>query len=142
MSVFKTNRILVPFDFSDACVEAVKVALELASDTRDVHVLHVLQDLSAADPYVIWNEDADAERRVKARESMEGKLTDVSIGDARLDVGLGDPGRTINSLAEEIEAGLIIIPSHGRKGLNRMFLGSVAERVVRHAHCPVLVLKE
>ena len=142
MSVFKTNRILVPFDFSERCVEAVKMALELASDSRDVHVLHVLQDLSAADPYVIWNVNADNERRDRARKSMEEKLAEMDIGDARLDVGVGVPAWTIVSLAEEIDVGMIIIPSHGRKGVSRILLGSVAEAVVRRAHCPVLVLKE
>ena len=43
--------------------------------------------------------------------------------------------------AEELDAGLIVISSHGRTGVPRLFMGSVAERVVRHAHCPVLVLR-
>ena len=44
-------------------------------------------------------------------------------------------------LADELKAGMIVIPSHGYRGLKRFFLGSVAERVVRQANCPVLVLK-
>ena len=54
----------------------------------------------------------------------------------------GDPGHEIVKYAEEIDADLIVIPSHGRTGLTRLLIGSVAERVVRLAHCPVLVLRK
>jgi nucleotide-binding universal stress UspA family protein len=53
----------------------------------------------------------------------------------------GDPGIEIAQYAEEIKADAIIMPSHGRRGLKRLLIGSVAERVVRLAHCPVFVLK-
>ena len=56
-------------------------------------------------------------------------------------VRFGDPGREIAALAEELHAELNVMPSHGRTGLSRLFIGSVAERVVRLAHCPVLILK-
>jgi nucleotide-binding universal stress UspA family protein len=56
-------------------------------------------------------------------------------------VRFGDPGREIAAHAEELHAELIVMPSHGRTGLSRLFIGSVAERVVRLAHCPVLILK-
>ncbi|HCK41739.1 MAG TPA: hypothetical protein DHW22_08920 [Planctomycetaceae bacterium] len=49
----------------------------------------------------------------------------------------GDPGHNITDYAKEIGAGLIVMPSHGRTRLKRMLIGSVAERVVRLAHCPV-----
>ena len=54
---------------------------------------------------------------------------------------IGDPGHEITEYAEEIGASLIITPSHGRTGLSRLLIGSVAERVVRLAKCPVMVLK-
>ena len=142
MSFFKTQRILVPFDYSAPCVEAVEVALELAASPRDVHVLHVMANLSAADPYVIWNENADQERREGCRKAMEKKLAGLEIENVHFDVGIGNPGDAIADLAKEIEAGLIVIPSHGRKGVKRLLLGSVAERVVRLSPCPVLVLKQ
>ncbi len=53
----------------------------------------------------------------------------------------GDPGLVITDYATEIGAGLIVIPSHGYHGLKRLVLGSVAERVIRHADCSVLVLR-
>ena len=54
---------------------------------------------------------------------------------------LGDPGHQIAEFAKEAGAGLIVMPSHGRTGLTHLLIGSVAERVVRFAHCPVLVLR-
>ena len=53
----------------------------------------------------------------------------------------GDPGHQIAQYAEEAKADLIVLPSHGRSGLQRLLIGSVAERVVRHAPCPVLVVR-
>jgi nucleotide-binding universal stress UspA family protein len=53
----------------------------------------------------------------------------------------GDPGTTITDYANEQSADLIVIPSHGYHGINRIVLGSVAERVLRHANCPVLVTR-
>ena len=72
---------------------------------------------------------------------MQKSLANIVNDDARLDVGIGDPGHVLVDLAKQIDAGLVVISSHGRTGLTRVLLGSVAERVVRHADCPVLVLK-
>jgi len=53
----------------------------------------------------------------------------------------GDPGHQITDYADQVAAKLIIMPSHGRSGILRVLLGSVTDRVVRLAHCPVLVLR-
>lgn len=141
MQWFKGKRVLVPFDYSNESIEAVKVALVLAEQASDVHVLHVLIELPASDPVVIWDE-LNAERRKKAtHESMEQKLKEAGVEGVQIDTTIGNPAPVIVDLAEEIEAGVIVIPSHGYTGVKRLFLGSVAERVVRLAKCPVLVLK-
>jgi nucleotide-binding universal stress UspA family protein len=57
-------------------------------------------------------------------------------------VRIGDPGHEIADCAAEIGADLVVISSHGRKGVKRLLIGSVAERVVRLSHCPVLVLRK
>jgi nucleotide-binding universal stress UspA family protein len=144
MSWFKQKRIVVPFDFSDASLEAVRVALKLAPDPDDVHVLHVLAELPAGDPYVVWDDMSDAKRMEASRKSMTNKLGELEtpVRNIHLDVGIGNAGNVIADLAESIGAGLIVIPSHGRTGVKRFLLGSVAERVVRLAKCPVLVLKK
>ena len=141
MSWFNGKRVIVPFDFSEACVDAVRMALELAERPGEVHVAHVLLELPATDPLVIWDEYSDEHRQAAVRESLEKKLAENDIEGVQINVALGKPETVIADLAEEIDAGLIVIPSHGHTGLKRWFLGSVAERVVQFAKCPVLVLK-
>ena len=142
MNWFQGKRVLVPFDFSDESAEAVKVAVALADRKDDVHVLHVLVELPATDPVAVWDELSDEKRRDKAHQAMEKQLSDLEIDGVHLDVSIGNPGTVIADLAEEIEAGLVVIPSHGYTGIKRLLLGSVAERVVRLTKCPVLVLKK
>jgi nucleotide-binding universal stress UspA family protein len=142
MSWTPKNTILVPTDFSKESLAAVDTALELVIDASHVHVLHVLPPLSAVEPAVVWqvvNEDT-VEQHV--RESMDEKLPKSKYGGIHREVAFGSPGATIASYAERIGADLIVIPSHGRTGLARILIGSVAEVVVRHAHCPVLVLRQ
>ena len=142
MSWFHGQRIVVPFDFSDESINAVKMALQLANRKDEIHVAHVLLQLPATDPVVIWDEFNDDKRKAALRESMEKKLAEHDIDGVQINVSIGNPGRVIADLAAEIGAGLVIIPSHGYTGLKHWFLGSVAERVVQLAKCPVLVLKE
>lgn len=117
------------------------MALMLAERPGEVHVAHVLLELPVTDPLVIWDECNDERRKETVRESLEKMLAENEIEGVQINVGLGNPGRVLADLAEEIDAGLIVIPSHGHTGLKRWFLGSVAERVVQFAKCPVLVLK-
>ena len=141
MTWFNGKRILVPFDFSDASIDAVRMALELAESPDEVHLLHVLLELPATDPAVVWDALDETKRIDHTREAMQNRLSDEGISGPKLDVGVGSPGQVVADLATEIEAGLIVIPSHGYTGIKRWFLGSVAETVVRLAKCPVLVLK-
>ena len=141
MSWFNGKRVVVPFDFSDECIKAVKMALQLAERPDEVHVAHVLLQLPATDPLVIWDEHNEEHRKATLREALEKKLAENDIEGVQVNVSVGKPGRKITDLAEEIEAGLIVIPSHGYTGIKRWFLGSVAESVVQWAKCPVLVLK-
>ncbi len=142
MKWFKNKRVLVPFDFSDACVAAVEVGIELAETVDDVHVLHVLENLATTSPLAVWDPDADEHRKITARNSMQEKLSDLNITNVHLDVSIGNPAQTVADLAKEIDCGLVVIPSNSRSPLQRFFIGSVAERVVRLAPCPVLVLKQ
>ena len=115
-----THPVVVPFDFSDHALLALRTAAKLVESPEQIHVLHVL-------PFMI--------------ESMAAALPEAEFGKVCMDVRLGDPGQVISDRAEELEADLIVIGSHGRTGLSRVFLGSVAERVTRLSHCPVLVIK-
>lgn len=142
MSWLPKNTVLVPTDFSKESLAAVDTALELVADPSHLHVLHVLPPLSAVEPAVVWevvNENT-VERHV--RDSMEEKLPTSKYAGIHREVAFGSPGTTIATYAQRIDADLIVIPSHGRTGLKRLLIGSVAEVAVRHAHCPVLVLRQ
>jgi nucleotide-binding universal stress UspA family protein len=140
MSWLPRHRVVVPYDFSEEAFEAIRLGHQLVDDPAHLHVAHVLPELTATEPGVIWATIDNASRMQHAQEALEEKLADYP--EVQLNVGFGDPGRVITDLAGEIEADLIVIPSHGRTGMKRLLLGSVAERVVRLAHCPVLVLRQ
>ena len=140
MSWLPRRRVVVPYDFSQESMEAIRLGRQLVDAPSHVHVVHVLPELTATEPGVIWATIDNASRLRHAQEALEEKLAEIP--ELQLNVGFGDPGRVITDLASELGADLIVIPSHGRTGMKRLLLGSVAERVVRLAHCPVLVLRQ
>lgn len=141
MKWFQGKRVVVPFDYSEASVNAVKVALQLAENKEDVQVVHVLLELPPTDPAAVWDTWNDEKRKNTSRASIEARLAEVDVHDVTIHVAVGVPGKVVADLAEELGAGIIVIPSHGYTGWKRFFLGSVTERVVRQAQCSVLVLK-
>lgn len=141
MSWLPKNKIVVPLDFSEASFAALDVALEMVAKPADLHVVHVLADLVPLDPGdAVWETTGDELRIEQAKAAFRKRLTGV-YADIPITILIGNPGHKIVELAVEQHAELIVLPSHGRTGLNRMLIGSVAERVVRLAHCPVLVLR-
>ena len=138
-----SNRVMVvPVDFSDLSFAALDEALELAPDAGWVHVIHVLPVLEATEPGVIWGTVDDESRARHALQALDERLSDARYKNLTKSIAFGDPGHEIAEYARRQRAALIVLPSHGRTGLKRLLIGSVAERVVRLAHCPVLVLKE
>ena len=83
----------------------------------------------------------DQERHDLARKSLDKLYGNHADPRIKVECLVGDPGKEIVDLAESLRANMIIMPSHGRKGLSRLLLGSVAERVLRLASCPVLILR-
>jgi nucleotide-binding universal stress UspA family protein len=136
------KTVLVPIDFSDRSFAAIDVAIDLVESAGCIHVLHVLPDLSAAEPGIVWEAVNDANRRRHAEEALRERTLDAKYAGFNLSVEFGDAGKTIAENAGRIGAELIVLSSHGRHGLQRLLIGSVAERVLRLAHCPVLVLRE
>lgn len=136
------STVVVPFDFSEHSRAALATAREVVQDLAKVHVVHVLPVMEVTDPGVIWETIDDRSRREHAEAAIVEELRREGLGEPiHVAIRFGDPGHEIVAFADEIEAGLIIVSSHGRAGLRHLLLGSVAERVVRLAHCPVLVLK-
>ncbi len=141
MSWIPKKNVVVPCDFSEDSLAALDVGLQLVAAPSDVHVLHVLPQLSPLEPGELWETIDDQSRVEHATQMIRDRLADPKYQDMRVEVRFGDPGRTIARYAQEINADLIVMPSHGRTGLAHMLIGSVAERVVRLAHCGVLVLR-
>ena len=120
---------------------AIDLALQLAVEPSAVKVLHVLPELSATEPGVVWDTIDNESRCTHALEALRDQLSHPKYQQLQLGCLVGDPGHAIADEAKKRNADLIVMPSHGRRGLSRLLLGSVAERVLRLARCNVLILK-
>jgi len=145
------RRILCPVDFSEGAETALAQALFLARGLgAEVEVVHAWETPIVIRPdLVVWTEGSSGvalAEVVKSRADTAMKqLLDKLAPDehARVEVKIlhGPPAETIVGYAREHGHDLIVVASHGRTGLSRWMLGSVAERVVRQAHCPVLTVR-
>ena len=141
MTLFNTDRVLVPVDFSEVSFEALNQALASVGDPTHLHVLHVLSELSAGEPGVTWSTVDNATRKQEVMKHLEQRFSGDAYSGIHIDVSIGNPSSEIIDYATTHQIDLIVIPSHGRTGISRFLIGSVAERVVRLAPCPVLVLR-
>lgn len=141
MSLFAKNRVLVPIDFSEESFKAQAQTLEFVEDPSRLHVLHVLPHLNPAEPGVMWQTLDDQTRKANVEQLFYEKFNGAEYEGVHFSVTIGDPSSEIIDYAKTQDVDLIVISSHGRTGLGRFFMGSVAERVVRFAHCPVLVIR-
>ena len=142
MSWLPRKTVVVPIDFSDGSFAAMDAAAELADEPTHLHAVHVLPVLEPTDPGVIWSTIDDESRRRNAGEALREELAKRGHQRMEITIRFGDPGHEIARYAEETAAGLVVISSHGQNAFARLLIGSVADRVVRLAHCPVLVLKQ
>lgn len=140
--------ILLPSDFSDCSAEAARAARRLAETFGSrVIVLHVLDEPVALDPMFRGEVPLELLRgRMEqyAREGMESFLAAHFAGLPGVETrtASGVPYREIIREARECGAGLIVIGTHGRTGVERVIFGSTAEKVVRMAPCPVLSVRQ
>ncbi len=142
MSWLPKKQVLAPFDFSELSVDALETSLELVESPAHVHVLHVLPEMEVNEPGMVWRTVDDTSRTQHALAAMRERLNAPKFEGVQFAVRFGDPGNEIAEYAAQMPADLIVIPSHGLKGIKRLLIGSVAERVVRLAHCPVLVVRK
>lgn len=151
--MIKLERILVPTDFSDCAKQAVEYGSELAKRFgAKLHLLHVMQPITmayargAAIPEEVYGV-ALSEKALHPEEPAKKELEDVEVPDVEhisgveREVRSGTPFVEIVRCAKQNKMDLIVIGTYGRTGLNHMLLGSVAERVVRKASCPVLTVR-
>lgn len=142
MSWTQQRIVVIPIDMSEFSMKAFEVARELVPSLEQLRIIHVLPVLEPMEPDITFSTIDDRGRIENAKEMLRNFLKQHGYENLSLDVRLGDPGNEISYFAEEIGAGLIVIPSHGRGMLRRMLLGSTTDRVVHLSPCPVLVLKE
>jgi nucleotide-binding universal stress UspA family protein len=133
------RTILHPTDFSDRSEHAFHLACSLARDHgARVVLLHVVSLPVAAYEGVVLPPPIE-----EATEDAKRRLSQMKPAAIPVEhrVAEGDPAEMILRVAEEIHADLIVMGTHGRTGLGRLLMGSVAEQVVRRAPCPVLTMK-
>jgi universal stress protein A len=140
------RRILVPYDFSPPATRALKTAAELAAAHRGrLVVLHAVTpfypvtDLPMAET-AAWIPPADLVAEARKRlEALVARTLRGRKARATCIVEIGDPYQSIIAAARKADT--IVMSTHGRTGLTHLLIGSVAEKVVRHAPVPVLVLR-
>jgi nucleotide-binding universal stress UspA family protein len=142
MAYFPKKLVVVPVDFSQESLEAVEVGRQLVDAPEHLHVIHVLIDITPLEAGEVWGVIDPQARIEQAQRLLREKLAAPQYQGVHTAVLMGEPAHGIANYAQEKQAELIVIPSHGRTGLTRLLIGSVAERVVRLAHCPVLVLRK
>jgi nucleotide-binding universal stress UspA family protein len=138
------QRILVPMDFSDCSVEALEYAALVAQRAKaSIRLLHVLEPVSYGLDFTLLHvgKREEMKERVTARLSgLASALASIHVtADSHVCGGL--PADSILDAAKAEPADLIVMGTHGRRGLSHTFWGSVAEAVLRKAHCPVLTVR-
>ena len=145
----RLSRILVPVDFSEPSLKALQYAIRFAEQFgAEITLQHVVEPIVypseigyAAEEIPMLSEQtlvkSAGERLVKlAREAVRPPLRVQTV------ISIGSPFHEITALAKDRNVDLIIVTTHGYTGLKHVLMGSTAERVVRHAPCPVLTVRE
>jgi nucleotide-binding universal stress UspA family protein len=155
------KRILCPIDMSEFSLEALKLGAKIADISgASMSLLHVIDNpfdelymksITQADPalFELYQKQPHRRSRIVAAlvdhaEVMLKQFCHESIKQiprVRYTVRTGDPFENIIDVAEDHRIDLIVLATHGRTGLRRLLIGNVAEKVVRHAPCPVLTVK-
>ena len=156
MSFFPTKILLATDGSKDAKLAALTAADLAEKTSSELHVVYVggegfyetpLVDLATLEPTWVAREYPDllsdiqrTERELLDNEVEQLEAAGVTVTQVHLSMGQAAP--EIIVIAEEIDAGLIVMGSRGQGGIRRALLGSVSESVIKHAHCPVLVVRE
>jgi nucleotide-binding universal stress UspA family protein len=155
------KRILCPVDLSTFSLEAVKLGVEVAENSNaSLYLLHVIDNpfdelymtpITGTDPASLGLYSREPGKRAEIMESTIDHSKVLlkqfchecveHLPKVRYIIATGDPFEKIIDAAEDEKIDLIVIATHGRTGIRRLVIGNVAEKVVRHAPCPVLTVK-
>ena len=149
------GKVLLTYDGSKEATAAAELAVEIANATGSVlHLLHVVAlerylpplayaPYEEAEAWEAWEAGIERDEE-RTRSFVEGQAQRMEAQGARVaeaHLAFGKPEEEIVRLAENLNAQLVIVGSRGRGGLRRALLGSVSDSVVRHAHCPVMIVR-
>ncbi len=143
------KNILVPTDFSDGSAEAVRYAFDLAAGLgATLHIMHVLENPFAPGAFMEMYTPPPPEYFTDMERIAEEKLRDAVTPEQKKQVDvvlttrLGVAASEIlDRLKEDPKIDLVVMATHGRGGVARMVMGSVTDKVIRSAPCPVLTLR-
>jgi universal stress protein A len=137
LPIFKLQHILVPVDFSDCSAKALQYAVALARQfNARLTLLHVVA------PYRAYCPEAPI-LEMPTLEEASAELNRITTDIPRMTVVReGEPHAEIVAAASDLTVDLIVLSTHGRTGIAHVVFGSTAEKVVRHAGCPVLVIRD
>jgi nucleotide-binding universal stress UspA family protein len=143
-----SDVVLVATDLSDSADEAIRAGHELAGANKKLVVCHVVHEILRASPLFPQAVQADMEavihaesRAAAAVEDRVKALTGRAAKDFDIRVESGPADAALLRIAEEVHATLVVTASRGLSGIARLLLGSVAERIVRYAHCSVYIAR-
>lgn len=143
--------VLIGTDGSDVALQAASAGLALLGSPERIVVATAIEDV---DPALVTGTGFAGgvvspetmtqleDERVREGEEVAAATVDaLVVGDVETVVVRGDPGQALFDLAAELPASVVIVGSRGRSGITRALLGSVSDYVIRHAPCPVLVMR-
>jgi nucleotide-binding universal stress UspA family protein len=139
---FPFKKILAPVDFDESSLKALELAGQIAKQNDGeifvVHIVPVDMDVSGMPQYVDLIKRQEGLDRDRLVAIAKERLFDV-----KWDIidEMGDPADVIDQVAKRVSADLIVMVTHGRRGLARLIEGSISERVLRRAPCPVLAIR-
>ncbi|ACF14956.1 UspA domain protein [Chloroherpeton thalassium ATCC 35110] len=142
--MFTIKKILCPTDFSDVSKNAVRYANEFARSMQaNVIFLHVVEPRPIATDMTVAYIPIETDLEKIAEDDLSNLIEEEKVKgiSAAKSVMVGHPSDIIIEQAESQDVDLIILGSHGRTGITRLLMGSVAEAVLRKAPCPVLIVK-
>jgi universal stress protein A len=138
-------KIIVPFDFSETAEHALAWAADLqrTTDGPPLHLVHVMftRPTGTGDVALDVLLPSETEMKKVERDLIEKAHHHDSNATAAVLIRSGNVGDIILDAARSADADLIVMGSHGRTGVKRLLLGSVAEHVLRHADCPVVTVR-
>lgn len=132
---------LVAIDFEEDSIAALRTAFDLASKFKSatVHAIHVVSPLAYSDVAPLALIDFHREAKLRLDALLVGLQLDQVV---EPHVHVGKPGDVIVRAAETLHADFLVLGTHGRRGVSRLLMGSVAESVTHNATCSVIVVRE